>query len=203
MIPVSLFIMGMPYTVVFRTEAEMETSDFLVISSKKLQLQMRSGLCPSRERGLLLYAVIHQITDYFGWDDEKTPPNHIDLFSQYFGFFLCQNNYRWAHTQTTHGLPDEIKLGISTWKIIKDDDSRLTTGEMGICYFDNHEIVIRSNLVPYFERMVLLHELVHAISYMGNCQWFKDETMIRPFTAALRMFLDQNNTDWITEDFAK
>lgn len=62
--------------------------------------------------------------------------------------------------------PGKIRLCGQTW-VIREKNS-VEMNELGLCHTDIHEIWISSSCTPEVKRNTLLHEVLHALSYVGQ-----------------------------------
>jgi hypothetical protein len=195
-IPKALLINGLPYKV---KEGNWEKlgPDNLIVRSRMLEFLVRADVKPVKKRNMLLFAIISEMLEHIGQDYTN---KECDLFSMLLCGFLKHNDTSYWYNPQVYNMPDFVVIGTSAWDIKTGDNSTMDEGQHGLCLYDNYEIRVKENMAAEFSAYTLFHELMHAISYTANTDWYNKEVVIRPLTSMVRGFIISNNLGWITED---
>lgn len=62
--------------------------------------------------------------------------------------------------------PIKIRLCGQTWTVREKNSNEMNA--LGLCHTDIHEIWINSSCTPEVRRNTFLHEILHALSYVGQ-----------------------------------
>lgn len=112
---------------------------------------------------------------------------------------LKDNSFSWVADLKTE-IPTTIVIdGVAyTVRIDTQSDDYLDHKNLsGECAYDSVEIKLDSRLAPTAKRLILCHEITHAILYESGYDNKNDETLVRPLGYFLYLLLRDNDFTFI------
>lgn len=88
-------------------------------------------------------------------------------------------------------IPDKVKIGRSTWKVIVSD-SIDSYGAIGLCVYGDKEIFLSPNQTRNEMEETFLHELLHACWPDDECSPKLEEKLISKLSPILLKTLKAN-----------